>query len=59
MTRSAARASDLEDAGVHAVVCDALMAQRLALAVAEAKPEVLIHQLTALPDRFQPRKKDL
>jgi nucleoside-diphosphate-sugar epimerase len=59
MTRSAARASDLEDAGAHAVVCDALMAQRLALAVAEAKPEVLIHQLTALPDRFQPRKKDL
>jgi nucleoside-diphosphate-sugar epimerase len=59
MTHSPARVSGLEAAGARAVVCDALSAEPLAQAVADAKPEVVIHQLTALPDRFEPRKKDL
>jgi nucleoside-diphosphate-sugar epimerase len=59
MTRSPARVPDLEAAGARGVVCDALSAEPVAQAVADAKPEVVIHQLTALPDRFEPRKKDL
>jgi nucleoside-diphosphate-sugar epimerase len=59
ITRSPVRAAALEQAGAHAVVCDALLTEPLAGAVADAKPEVVIHQLTALPDRFEPRKKDL
>jgi nucleoside-diphosphate-sugar epimerase len=58
-TRSAARAAGLERAGARAVVCDALQAEPLRAAVAAAEPEVVIHQLTALPDRFEPRKRDL
>lgn len=59
ITRSQERAAALEWAGARAVVCDALLAEPLAEAVADAKPEVVIHQLTALPDRFEPRKKGL
>ena len=59
ITRSQEGAAALEWAGAHAVVCDALLAEPLAEAVADAKPEVVIHQLTALPDRFEPRKKGL
>ena len=59
MTRSPMRASDLEKAGAQAVVCDALLAEPVADAVSEAQPEVVVHQLTALPDRFEPRRKDL
>ena len=59
ITRSPTRAAALEEAGAHAVVCDALLAEPLAGAVADAKPEIVIHQLTALPDRFEPRKKGL
>jgi nucleoside-diphosphate-sugar epimerase len=59
ITRSQEGAAALEWAGAHAVVCDALLAEPLAGAVADAKPEVVIHQLTALPDRFEPRKKGL
>jgi len=58
-TRSAARAAGLERAGARAVVCDALQAEPLRAAVAAAEPDVVIHQLTALPDRFEPRKRDL
>jgi nucleoside-diphosphate-sugar epimerase len=58
-TRSQARAEAIERAGAKAVVCDALVAEELRLAVVEARPEVLLHQLTALPDRFEPRKRDL
>jgi 2-alkyl-3-oxoalkanoate reductase len=59
ITRSQAKAVALEQIGAHAVVCDALLAEPLAGAVADAKPEIVIHQLTALPDRFRPRKRGL
>jgi nucleoside-diphosphate-sugar epimerase len=50
MTRSSERAAGLEEAGVSAVVCDALDPEALAAAVAAASPEVVVHALTALPD---------
>jgi nucleoside-diphosphate-sugar epimerase len=59
ITRSAERAQRLEKTGAKAIVCDALLADSLGPAVAEARPDVVIHQLTALPDRFEPRKRDL
>jgi nucleoside-diphosphate-sugar epimerase len=59
VTRFPERAQRLEKAGAKAVVCDALLAEPLARAVAKARPAVVIHQLTALPDRFEPRKRDL
>jgi nucleoside-diphosphate-sugar epimerase len=59
ITRSAERAQELEKAGAKAIVCDALLAEPLVRAVAEARPAVVIHQLTALPNRFEPRKSDL
>jgi 2-alkyl-3-oxoalkanoate reductase len=58
-TRSPVRAEAIEKAGARAVVCDTLTAGPLQHAVGEARPEVVIHQLTALPDRFKPRKRDL
>jgi nucleoside-diphosphate-sugar epimerase len=59
MTRSREREAAIERAGATAVVCDALDAAALREAVAQAEPEVVVHQLTALPPRFDPRKKDL
>jgi nucleoside-diphosphate-sugar epimerase len=56
MTRSASKVEQLRAAGADAVVCDALDAPALHKAVAEAEPEAVIHELTALPERLNPRK---
>jgi nucleoside-diphosphate-sugar epimerase len=58
-TRSEARAEAIRAAGATAVVVDALDAAALREAVAAAAPEVVVHELTALPDRFQPRRTDI
>jgi nucleoside-diphosphate-sugar epimerase len=58
-TRSEAKTDVIRAAGAEAVVCDALDAAALRGAVAEANPEVVVHQLTALPERFDPRKKSI
>ena len=58
-TRSEQRAEAVRAAGARAVVCDALDAKALHAAVTEAAPEVVIHQLTALPDRFDPRDDEM
>jgi nucleoside-diphosphate-sugar epimerase len=58
-TRSEAKAEIVRAAGARPVVCDALDAAALRGAVAEADPEVVVHQLTALPDRFQPRNRSI
>lgn len=55
-TRSSERAGALEAQGARAAVLDALDAQAVEAAVATAEPEVVIHQLTALPQRIDPRK---
>jgi 2-alkyl-3-oxoalkanoate reductase len=60
MTRTASKQAALRAMGARPVVADALDPDAVARAVAEAEPEVLVHQLTALsgpldlrhPDRF-------
>ena len=56
MTRSEEGASSLRDADTTPVVCDVYDAERLRQVVAEAGPEVVIHQLTSLPHRIDPRR---
>jgi 2-alkyl-3-oxoalkanoate reductase len=58
-TRSEERAEAIRAAGARAAVCDAFDAEALRAAVVEAAPEVVVHQLTALPDRFDPRNKEI
>jgi nucleoside-diphosphate-sugar epimerase len=54
-TRSVKRADALFAMGALPVVVDVFDAQALARAVATAKPEVVIHQLTDLPKDLDPR----
>jgi nucleoside-diphosphate-sugar epimerase len=49
MTRSADAARELEAAGVRAVIVDVFDADALKRAVVEARPDVVMHQLTDLP----------
>ena len=48
MTRSESKRALLSDLGAVAVVADALDADQVAEAVGHAKPDVIVHQLTAL-----------
>jgi nucleoside-diphosphate-sugar epimerase len=52
MTRSVLRAAQLEALGAHPVVCDVFDAEGVRAAMADASPEAVIHQLTALPARL-------
>jgi len=58
MTRSSERARRLLGAGATPVVCDALDAAGLRDAVVAAEPEVVVHALTAIPQRLQPRRME-
>src|SRR5438874_12579013 len=58
MTRSPAKTASIEAAGARALVADALDAAAVAAAVGAAQPEVLVHELTAIPERFTPRNLD-
>jgi len=49
------KAEALRSAGAEAVVAEALDAAAVERAVADAAPEVVVHQLTALPDDYKPR----
>jgi 2-alkyl-3-oxoalkanoate reductase len=55
-TRSAERAEELRAAGAESVVVDALDEPGMTAAVERAAPQAVIHQLTALPQRIDPRK---
>ena len=55
MTRSSQRARELQDAGAEAIVADALDRDAVHAAVAQARPEAVIHQLTAIPALIDPR----
>ncbi|MDX6412245.1 MAG: hypothetical protein QOE91_1761 [Gaiellaceae bacterium] len=55
MTRRKERVEGIREDGAEAVACDVFDAERLREAVAEARPEVVVHLLTALPARFRPR----
>jgi nucleoside-diphosphate-sugar epimerase len=56
LTSSPARAEQLRAAGAEPVVADALDHDALARAVAAARPEVVIHELTSIPPRINPRR---
>jgi nucleoside-diphosphate-sugar epimerase len=53
-TRSAAKAADISALGATPAVVDAFDAAALTQAVAAARPQVVIHQLTDLPDSSDP-----
>jgi nucleoside-diphosphate-sugar epimerase len=57
-TRSPHRADEIRAAGATAVVCDALDAGAVRRAVEAARPEVIVNQLTSLPQEYDPRKID-
>jgi nucleoside-diphosphate-sugar epimerase len=55
MTRREERAAEIREAGAEAVVCDVFDAEALREAAVAAKPEVVLHALTALPSSFNPK----
>ena len=55
MTRREDRAGEIRAAGAEAVVCDVFDAEGLREAVVAARPEVVLHALTALPPKFDPK----
>ncbi len=55
-TRSAAKAADLTARGVNAIIVDVFDAPALRDAVVRAHPEVVIHQLTDLPQTLDPAR---
>jgi len=55
-TRREKRAEEIRAAGGTAVVCDVFDAAALGAAVKTAAPEVVINQLTSLPQKYVPRK---
>lgn len=59
MTRSEERARPIREAGARAAVVDVFDVGALRAAVEEAHPEVIVHELTALPDRLDFRQKDV
>jgi nucleoside-diphosphate-sugar epimerase len=56
MARSPERAAAVRAAGAEAAACDALDAAAVMDAVRQARPEAVVHQLTAIPQRLDPRK---
>ncbi len=58
MPRREERAEKIRAAGAAAVVCDAFDAASLESVVREAAPEVVVHELTSLPHRLDPKSKD-
>ncbi len=56
MSRSDTRAADLRQRGATAVVCDVFDREELLRCVESAQPDAVVHQLTALPKRIDPRK---
>jgi nucleoside-diphosphate-sugar epimerase len=58
MTRSESKRDAVIDLGATPAVADALDAEQVARAVAEAEPEVIVHQLTALSGALDMRHFD-
>jgi len=54
-TRSAAKAETLRSLGIEPVLVDVFDAERLLRAMESARPDVVIHQLTDLPKKLDPR----
>lgn len=58
LTRTASKRSAIEALGAKAVIGDALDPDSIAQAVAEAEPQVIVHQATALAGEFDVRHFD-
>jgi len=56
MTRSESAAAAIRAAGAESVVCDVFDRDALARAVAAAAPDAIVHELTAIPARVDPRR---
>ena len=57
MTRREQGAAAIRAAGAEAAVCDVFDAEALSAAVAAARPELVVHQLTALPAKLDITEK--
>jgi nucleoside-diphosphate-sugar epimerase len=57
-TRREDRAEEIRAAGAEAAVLDVFDAERLRAAVGRAAPEVVVNQLTSLPQKYDPRRLD-
>lgn len=57
MTRRTERVAAIEAAGARGVVCDCYDADALADTLRTASPEVVVHELTALPAKLDVREK--
>jgi len=55
MTRREEAAEGIRAAGAEAAVCDVYDAEALTAAMVAAQPEAVVHVLTALPEKFDPR----
>jgi 2-alkyl-3-oxoalkanoate reductase len=58
MTRTPAKRELLEHLGARPVVADALDPEAVGRAVSQAEPEVIVHELTAIPASFNMRRID-
>ena len=58
MTRTEAKRDHLRNLGAQPVVADALDADAVGRAVGEAEPDVIVHQLTAIPPAVNMRRFD-
>lgn len=56
MTRSPGKLEELRALGAEPVLADALDAEAVGAALRDAHPDAVIHQLTALPQRIDPRR---
>jgi nucleoside-diphosphate-sugar epimerase len=56
MTRSSQRAETLRAMGVQPIIADALDERAVTEAVGRARPDAVVHQLTSLPRRIDPRR---
>ena len=58
MTRRESKQAMLRELGAVPVVADALDFEQVTQAVARARPDVIVHQLTAIPATWNPRRFD-
>jgi nucleoside-diphosphate-sugar epimerase len=56
MTSSTDKVEQLRSLAATAVVCDALDAEAVARAVVDAAPEAIVHELTRIPPKLDPRR---
>jgi nucleoside-diphosphate-sugar epimerase len=57
MTRTPEKADELRAAGAEAAVADALDADAVRSALVAAQPEVIVNELTEIPERFDPKAR--